>query len=97
MISSLAYADDEFFPNLRQLLIIGCTSPVSSCEAERSFSALRRIKTYLRSTMGEERLSALTMMSVHFSEAKKIKTELIVKKFIEAHPRKLFCKSILFD
>ena len=46
-------------PNIRVLLIIGCTLPVSSAEAERSISGLRRIKSYLRNRMSDERLSGL--------------------------------------
>ena len=33
------------------------TIPATSCSAERSSSELRRVKTYLHSTMGQERLS----------------------------------------
>ena len=35
------------------------TISATSCSAERSFSGLRRVKTYLRSTMGQERLSSI--------------------------------------
>ena len=41
------------------------TMPVTSATAERSFSALKRIKTYLRSTMVEDRLNGLFLMHVH--------------------------------
>jgi hypothetical protein len=40
------------------------TMPVSSANAERSFSALKRVKTYLRSTMAEQRLNNLCIMSI---------------------------------
>eukprot|EP00731_Ephydatia_muelleri_P012068 Em0006g962a len=33
--------------------------PLTSCEAERSFSGLRRLKNYMRSTMKEDRLNGL--------------------------------------
>lgn len=39
--------------------------PVISAIAERSFSALKRIRTYLRSTMIEDRLRGLSVMHVH--------------------------------
>lgn len=39
--------------------------PVISAIAKRSFSALKRIRTYLRSTMIEDRLSGLSVMHVH--------------------------------
>ena len=41
------------------------TIPVSTATAERAFSELKLIKTYLRSTMGEERLNALTQLYLH--------------------------------
>ena len=42
----------DLFPQLHDLLRLVCTFPSSTCETERSVSALRRLKTYLRSTMG---------------------------------------------
>ena len=38
---------------------------MSSCEAERSFSALRRIKSYFQSTMSSERFAGLALMHLH--------------------------------
>ena len=40
------------------------TSPVSSAQAERTFSTIKRVKNYLRSTMGDERLRDLCLTSV---------------------------------
>ena len=37
--------------------------PATLCSAERSFSALRRLKTYLRSTMGQQRVSNITLIN----------------------------------
>ena len=45
--------DNQFYPNIKELLHILCVIPVTTSTAERSFSTLRRVKTYLRSTMGE--------------------------------------------
>ena len=44
-------------------LLIVC--PASSAEAERSFSALRRLKTWLRSSMTQTRLNAVAVCHVH--------------------------------
>lgn len=54
----------ELMPNIFCAVVILGTMPVSSCEAERSFSALRRIKNYMRTTTGQNRLSSLTLL--HF-------------------------------
>ena len=39
--------------------------PASNATSERLFSALRRIKTYLCSTMGQERLNNLMLLHIH--------------------------------
>jgi hypothetical protein len=39
--------------------------PVSIATPERSFSCLKRIKTYLRNTTGQERLNGLDSMNIH--------------------------------
>jgi hypothetical protein len=46
---------------LRLLLVV----PASSATAERSFSCLRRLKTFLRSTMSQSRLNHLAVLHVH--------------------------------
>lgn len=54
-----------FFPGTEKALKILIALPCTTCTVERSFSSLRRLKTWLRSTMGENRLNGLAMMSVH--------------------------------
>jgi hypothetical protein len=39
--------------------------PVSIATPERSFSCLKRMKTYLRNTTGQERLNGLASMNIH--------------------------------
>jgi hypothetical protein len=41
------------------------TMPSSTAKAERSFSVLKRVKTPLRGTMGQERLSVLVLLHIH--------------------------------
>jgi hypothetical protein len=41
--------------------------PVSTVTVERSFSSLRNLKTYLRSTISEQRLSGLALMHIYLS------------------------------
>ena len=51
-----------------KLVVIYLTFPVTSATAERSFSSLRRVKTYLRSTMTSQRLNNLFVLYVHQSQ-----------------------------
>ena len=55
----------EVYPLIHNLLQILATLPVSNASAERSFSTLRRLKTWLRTTMLQERLTGLALMCVH--------------------------------
>ena len=50
----------EQVENLVRLLLV---VPVSSCEAERSFSVLRRLKTWLRSTMSQKQTQPCCCLS----------------------------------
>lgn len=52
------------FPLITLLFKFFLTVPMTSASCERSFSCLRRLKTYLRSTMGEERLSSLAVLAI---------------------------------
>ena len=54
------------------LLNILITTPMTTAESERCFSTLKRIKTFLRSTMSEDRLNALAMLSMEKNLVKDI-------------------------
>lgn len=88
LVQSLSACDRKNFPNLYRLLQIACILPVTSAEAERSFSAVRRIKTCLRSCMGEDRLAALVLMNYHYKI--QIDADDIIRRFIAKQPRRLF-------
>lgn len=59
----------ESLPQFWKVVHVLASIPVTSCSAERSFSCLRRLKTYLRNTMGNERVSSLALINIerHFS------------------------------
>ena len=63
--STLKAIDFPCFDTIKVALRILGTIPVTSCSCERSFSALRMLKTYNRSTMCNERLNALALMFIH--------------------------------
>lgn len=87
------------FPNIKLLLQIALTVPVTSCE--RSFSQLKILKTPSQSTMSEKRLSGLALMKIHrglcaeLSNSDRISE--IVQKFIEMHPRRMSLPFMLSD
>lgn len=52
-LDAIKHYDPIIFPNIFTLLKILCTLPVSTATPERTFSSLKRVKTYLRNSMKE--------------------------------------------
>ena len=71
----------EAFPALVKLLQIALTVVVSTAECERSFSCLKRIKSFLRSTMTEQRLVDLALLSIEKELSQKLSLDEVVNKF----------------
>ncbi|CAB4043830.1 52 kDa repressor of the inhibitor of the kinase-like, partial [Paramuricea clavata] len=65
------------------------------CElrCERSISTLRRLKTFMRSTMGEKRLKALALLNVH--REIKLDVEKVIDRFALKHPRRMLLVDLL--
>src|SRR6218665_850535 len=56
------------FYNICMILQLLLSLSVGSCCYERSFSTLRRLKTFLRTTTYEERLKGLALAYMHYTE-----------------------------
>ena len=54
----------EAFIDLLKVLQITLTLGVSTASCERSFSCLKRLKTHLRATIGQERLNSLALLAI---------------------------------
>ena len=66
--------------------------PASNSTSERSFSTLRRVKTYLRSTMTQQRLNNIMVLNVHKEITDSIKPKDIANEFVggSEHRLKIF-------
>jgi hypothetical protein len=62
---TLNVTNEELYPSISTVLLILYTMPASTATTERSFSVLRRLKTYLRTTMMQDRLTSLAVLHVH--------------------------------
>lgn len=85
-IDALASEAIRFYPNICTLLKILAILPVSTATSERSFSSLKLLKTFLRSRMGEDRLTGLALMYIHKDVS--IDVEKVINDFAQK-PRKL--------
>ena len=57
--------EDQTHTNIRKLIKLVMLAPASNANSERVFSSLRRVKTYLRSTMTQTRLENLMTLAIH--------------------------------
>lgn len=79
---------EEYYPafeNIYVLTKIAMTIPASTASPERSFSCLSRVKTYTRTTMLNERLSAVSILSIEKERIQNINLDKIVDIFAKNH------------
>ena len=81
----------SLYPEVHKLLKLYLVVPVASAGAERSFSTLRRVKSWMRSTMAEDRLSSLALMCIEKEVTKHLEgnIEELVTQFADSSSRRL--------
>ena len=72
------------FPTVVKLLQLAMTISVPSAKCERTFSTLKRVKTYLRSTMTEERLANLAVLSIERDITNAFNLDEVVSEFSQS-------------
>ena len=81
-------ADDAgMYPNIYYIFKMVCTLPVSTSECERSVSVLKILKTALRNSTGEDRLSSLAILYIH--KALPLDHAAAVEEYARRHPRRM--------
>ena len=71
-----------------KFLRVMLTIIVSTASNERFFSTLKRVKSYIRSTMGDERLMNLMLMASEQEFIKSLKLSELVDKFAKIEKRR---------
>ena len=89
------YDLDSVLPLFWKVSRILAVIPATSCSAERSFSALRRMKTYLRSTMGQDRLNNLAIINIERAASNRV-LQLQMNEIIDTFGRRKNRDSLLF-
>ena len=90
------YKEAFEFSEVRKLIQIILTHPVTSCEAERSFSTMRRLFNWLRSSMLISRLNHLAVCHMHRARLYKIpnsdiKKHLLKKRVEDSNMEEVLC------
>jgi hypothetical protein len=79
----------RYFPNALIAYRILLTISVTVASTERSFSKLKLLKSYLCSTMTQERLNGLATIAIENDVLEKIKYEDIIEEFIYKNSRRM--------
>ena len=90
---SLSPAQLSLISNVKYLMQLILVMPATNASSERSFSTLRRVKTYLRATMKQDRLNYLMLLHVHKDKTDELDLKLLVNEFINSdHRSNIFAK-----
>ena len=79
---------DGVFPNLRISLQILLTKAVSITSCERSFSKLKLILSYLRGSLGQDRLSDLALLRFERKTLETTDFDTVIDQFATVKSRK---------
>ncbi|KAG6438748.1 hypothetical protein O3G_MSEX000191 [Manduca sexta] len=78
----------DVFPNCYTILKIFLTLPITSCEAERSFSKMSYAENKYRTTMSNHRLNNLSLLSIYCDLTKDLQCDDQIKEFAAQKCRK---------
>lgn len=82
-LQQLTEGQRTFMPQVIILAKLLLVMPATNAVSERSFSALKRLKSYLRSTMTDQRMNNLMTLHVHKDKTDAIDMVAIANKFVE--------------
>ncbi|XP_040195195.1 zinc finger MYM-type protein 1-like [Rana temporaria] len=74
-------------PNIDIAMHIYLCTLVTNCSAERSFSCLKRVKNYLRSSLGQERLNSLAVLAIESELLNTFSYEDVIDEFAKRKVR----------
>jgi hypothetical protein len=76
-------------PNVVTMLSIYLSLMMTNCSGERSFSVLKRVKNYLRASMGQQRMSNLALLSIESELLELLDIDDIISDFAKLKSRKV--------
>ena len=91
-VRNLAYEHISIFPSIFEVFKLLFTAPVSVAKDERTFSKMKLIKNFLRSTMSDERLEDLILLAAEKDLTDKIDLDEAPKVWDSKKNRKLKIK-----
>ena len=78
----------SYFPEVCIAFLLSVTISVTTASAEQSFSKLKLINTYLRNSMGQERLPNIAILSIENSMARNLDFDIVITLWLNRKPEK---------
>ena len=88
-ISTMEEGTKVMFGEVRKALSLTMSLPCTVASCERSFSMLRRLKTYLRSTMGQPRLNHLALMHIYREKVEDVDMDALMRTFVKRNAERM--------
>ena len=85
----LQAAERELLSEVKTVLQLILVMPATNAASERSFSAMRRVKSYLRSTMTQERLNHMMVLHVHKDMTDSLNLQQVANDFVAGREGRL--------
>ena len=76
-------------PQIHQLLKLYTSVPLGSATAERTFSVMRRVKSWLRSSMLSNTLNNRMFCVIHKQRIDDVSTQEVAKEFVEKNDQRM--------
>ena len=77
------------FSEVHKLLHLYLTTPMTSATSERAFSTMRRLLTYLRSSMTEKRLNNCALLHIHKDLTDSLDLVAVAKTFLSLNDERM--------
>ena len=88
-LTDLSPAQKSYFSEVWSLAQLILVMPATNAVSERSFSAMRRLKTYLRSTMSQSRLNHVMLLNINKDRVDKLDIDDIANQFVQGNEHRL--------
>ena len=82
LMQSQSVTEREFISEVTFVVKLVLLAPATNAISERSFSALKRLKTYIRAIMGDKRLQSLMVLHIHRNKVDQLNLIDIANKFV---------------
>ena len=82
VVKGMSVGEKQLLSQVVKVVKLLLVMPATNAISERSFSAMRRIKTYLRSTMVQEWLNSVMVLHIHKELTDGLDLNIICKEFI---------------